>query len=70
MAQNLIPDPVEADTVIDLVQYLLRTVEDNCRDVVQYAFRLKELLLYNNALRKVNLLLASKPAYPLRCFGV
>ena len=29
MAQDFVPDSVEADAVIDLVQYLLRTIEDN-----------------------------------------
>jgi hypothetical protein len=53
-----------------LVQYLLRAVKDNGRDVVQYTLRLKELLLYYATLDKINLLLSTIPAYPLGSLGI
>jgi hypothetical protein len=70
MAKHLIPYPVKADTVVDLIQNQLRSVEDNCRDVIQYTLRLQELLLYDATLGKINLLLSTKPAYPLGSLGI
>ena len=70
MAKHLIPYPVKTYAVVNLVQYLLRAVKDNGRDVVQYTLRLKELLLYYATLDKINLLLSTIPAYPLGSLGI
>lgn len=37
MTKHLVPYPAQTDAVVDLVQNLLGAVQDNGRDVVQYA---------------------------------
>ena len=69
VAQNLVPDPVEADAVIHLVQDELGTVKGNGRDVIQHTLNLQPLSLPDRTAGKVQHTLPVSRAYPFRGLG-